>query len=715
MMVGPVLMSGLAFVLSLDDPVQAGVRSGDDVNAPASADLVDFDTDVMPILTKAGCNVGACHGAAAGRGEFFLSLYGSRPQADYEQITRFFQGRRISRTEPESSLMLKKATEQVSHEGGARVEYDSADHATLIRWIRQGARRQNVRRLTEFQLSVEKDHVTVGESTQISAGACFNDGSRRDVFPWTVLSADDPSAVTVAADGRVTILRSGRHVLTGRYMDRVMTVEIMAPWGLPIAPRANAASPVDQFVDRRLAQLQIPSGPRADDEVLLRRLYLDVTGRLPTDRDRADFFRQPETSRVETLINRLTETGDQPTAFDGYWTWVIAQQLQLGAVARGKQGREAIYNWLQEAIRRDEGYDQIVRSMLTATGKISEVPPAAFYQVAPGPGPTAELVSRAFLGVRLQCANCHDHPLDHWKQEDYHGLSAIFAGLRVGESVKVGSGSVVNPATGEPAVSLIPGGDPVSHAADPRLPLADWLSGSDNQLFARAFVNRIWARLMGRGLVEPVDDLRDTNPATHPQLLDWLARDFQASGYRLRHLVRTICRTDVYQRAAATSVSTPPQLAFYPGALPKKMAPEVYLDAIGTVLGVPRPVQVSYRGLAARQNGQAALSGCQGPECETLTLASSNLAVQLSLLNGRPLNELLEESRLHDLADGTPDEVVSRLYRRALGRLPTAGESAFWVPQLAGRRAEADVTVDLFALQDFAWSLLTSAEFLTSH
>lgn len=700
----PVLLWGLTLVLIPADPVPA-----------AAVDVVDFDTDVMPILTKAGCNVGACHGAAAGRGEFYLSLYGSRPQADYEQITRFFGGRRISRTEPESSLILQKATEQISHEGGARVDYDSADHHTLIRWIRQGAERTTERRLSTFDLAVDQRRLQAGASTQISARAHFTDGSTRDVYPWTVLSAEDPSAVSIAADGVATVLRPGRHILTARYMDRVKTIELLAPWEDPVVAAAEAASPIDQFIDRRLAQLQIASGPRAGDEVLLRRLFLDVTGRLPTEQDREEFLQQPVGLRVEAVLKKLTAVGDEPTAFDGYWTWVIAQQLQLGAVSRGKPGREQIYHWLQDAIRRDQGYDQVVREMLTATGTVSEVPPAAFYQVAPGPGPTAELVSRAFLGVRLQCANCHDHPLDHWKQEDYHGLSAVFAGLRIGESIRVGSGTVINPATGEPAVSMIPGGGPLPEAGDPRQPLANWLSGPDNRLFALAFVNRAWARLMGRGLVEPVDDLRDTNPATHPELLNWLARDFQANGYRLRHLVRTICRTDAYQRVAVTSSQAQPQHAFYPGALRKKMAPEVYRDAIATVLDVSQPVQVSYRGLADRQSGTGSLSDCQGPECETLTLASSDLAVQLSLLNGRPLNELLEQDGLQTLADGTPATVVDRLYRRALGRRPSADESAYWVQQLANGRPNAAASVDPVALQDFAWSLLTCHEFLTSH
>lgn len=679
------------------------------MHSAAADDRVDFDTDVMPVLTRSGCNVGACHGAAAGRGEFFLSLYGSRPQADFEQITRSLGGRRIRRGQPSESLLLRKATEQISHEGGARIEYDSADHQTLIRWIAQGARRDGVRRLTDFRLRAGRRRLDVGESTQLQATAQFDDGLERDVNRWTIFQADDPSAVALA-DGRATVQRPGRHVLSGRYLDQVVTLELIVPYPDPKGGQTLAdAGPVDRWIEARLSELNLPAQARAPDAVLLRRLFLDLTGRLPTEQDRQAFLQDPAGTRVEQLIARLTAPADEaPAAFDRYWAYVLAQQLQAAAVGRGQASRESYYHWLEDALRRNVGYDTLAAALLTASGP-ADVPQTGFYRTVRGPNATTELVSRAFLGVRLQCANCHDHPLDRWTQEDYHGLAAVFAGLRVGESISVGQGSVINPATGDPAVPQVPGGAALPGGDDLRTPLAFWLASRDNPLFARAFVNRVWARLMGRGLVEPIDDLRDTNPATHPELLQWLAEDFAAHDFQIRHLVRTICRSRAYQRAAFPAATPLVQRPFYGGALHKKMSPEVFADAVAQVVKFDAPGQVSYAGLAARGGDNQAMVVCQGPECESLSVATSDLAVQLDLVNGATINgRLAGGALLSELQDASDELCVQTVYRRALNRFPQPVEAAFWQEQLAADDRAA-------VLQDFLWSVLTSQEFLTSH
>lgn len=679
---------------------------------------IDFDTDVMPILTKAGCNVGACHGAAAGRGEFYLSLYGSRPAADHMQMTQAFGGRRVNPADPEASLLLKKATEEVSHEGGARIEFGSPDHDAIIRWIAAGASRDHVRSLNRFELQTARHILNVGESTPLTATAFFDDGLRKNVRQWTVVKADDPSAVHIADDGRVTVNRPGRHILTGRYLDQVVTVEVIAPYADITSsdnPSPENPSPVDDFIDQRLRALGLTAMSPGRDEVLLRRLYLDTTGRLPTDKQRSAFLSSSSSDRVDRLIDALTATGDSgPSAFDQYWTYVLSQQMQVADVKRGQDSRRAYYDWLQDSLRKNRGYDEIVTSLVTASGDPEQRPYAQFYRTVQGPNATAELISRAFMGVRLQCANCHDHPLDHWTQEDYHGLSAIFAGLRSQGEIRIGKGTVINPATGDTAASLLPGGGDPGDEIDKRPALAAWLADQQNPMFARAFVNRVWARLMGRGLVEPVDDLRDTNPATHPELLDWLAQDFANNGFQLRRLVRTICRSRAYQRTAFDPSVPMSQQAYYGGAISRRMSPEVYRDAIMSVLESSGTRQVSYDGLAGRVAGDAETAGCQAAECETLVVATTDLAVQLDLLNGKLINDQLNAGSpfLSRLENASWDRAVVVVYGRALGREATETELAFWKSQLSNSR---DGAVDEGVLQDFLWSVLTSREFLTSH
>ena len=388
----------------------------------AAISPVDFDTQVMPILTKSGCNTGACHGAAAGRGGFFLSLYGSRPDDDYDQIVRAMEGRRIDAERPELSLILQKPTEQLSHEGGTRIELDGPDHQTLLTWLNQGARRINGRRLTEFDFKADNSNAEEGNQVvQLHALASFDDGTVEPVVPWTVFSANDPSAVEISESGQATILKAGRHVILARYLGRVAALELLAPFRIN---QQNAAvqdftpDSVDAFVDRKIQQLGLQSGPPADEAQIVRRLSLDLTGRLPQPADVDSFVASSAADKTEQLIDDLLRSDH----FVEFWTFRLAGALRVPA-----NSPPVYYAWIRDCLKNEVPFDEMARQLLLAEGELQSNGPANFYPAGVQPKATAELASNIFLGIQLQCANCHDHPLDQWTQDDYHGLAAIFA------------------------------------------------------------------------------------------------------------------------------------------------------------------------------------------------------------------------------------------------------------------------------------------------
>ncbi len=701
---------------------------------------VDFDTQVMPVLTKAGCTAGACHGSAAGRGEFRLSLYGTRPTEDYDEIVRVLEGRRINRSHPDDSLLLQKPTEQLSHEGGTRLDVDGNDFQIVRRWIEEGANRIQRRRLVGFQFEAAQDVViSIGDSVTLTAVATFDDGAHESVVPWTVFRPDDPSAVEVLESGIATVRRTGRHVIVARYLDRVAAVELIVPFAgtnklafrlSPVANASQSVSPdsvlspnVDFFVDRKLQRLNISAAGCATDSQLARRLYLDLCGRLPTPEEVHVFVASAAADKLEQLIDRLLASPD----YIEFWTFRLANAFRVGP-----RSSPAYYKWIRECVANDVAYNVMVRQLLQATGDIQTNGPANFYAVSGDPRATVELVSSLFLGVRMQCANCHDHPLDVWTQDDYHGMAAVFANVKSGAVVTTGRGEVIHPVTGEAAIPRIPGQRFMTGDLDQRIELSAWITSQDNPFFRRALVNRVWNYLMGQGLVEPIDDLRSTNPATHPQLLQWLAEDFGENNHSLRLLVRTICRSNAYQRSGKVSGQAI-DLGFYSFARPQVFSPAVFLDAVTDVTygtggttengNVRMSRAVSLFGLTSKvgkpNNGGASIvepfGGCDpGRDCSLDTVATSELAIQLQFLNGELLNQLVrapDGELMQCLASEIgPDELVQRFYQKAYSRSPNDRECVYW-KQVFADVADRQQLVDV--AQDFVWSLLNSKEFFT--
>ncbi len=685
----------------------------------------DFDTEVLPVLTRAGCNAGACHGAAAGRGGFRLSLWGSDPAADHESMVHELEGRRVNLARPESSLILKKPTGQLAHGGGTRLPADGTGTNLLLAWLKAGAPRGTGRRLERFEVAPAESVLDrEGDSVALKAAARFDDGTSPDVTARAVFTPGDPGAVEIDADGRARVLRPGQHAVTVRFLDRVVAVRLTLPLGPEPADhsRAERLNWVDDEVLSTLATLRLPVSPPADDYVFLRRVSLDLTGTLPAPDAVRDFVADRRPDKRARLIDRLLASQD----FVDYWSLKWGNLLRVSSRPLGQEGAKAFHGWLRERVAGGAPLDETARALVTATGDAFRVGPANFSRVPGSAREQAEYVSRVFLGVRMQCANCHNHPLDRWTQDDYHGLAAVFARLERGREVKLaGRGEVIHPRTGEPAVPRLPGVRFLDAKADERGTLAGWLTDPANPLFARAAVNRLWKELMGRGLVEPVDDLRETNPPTHPALLDRLARDFVENGYDVRRTLRLVAGSAAYQRSSRANGANKADDRFYSRALVRPLEAEVLADALASVTGIADrygDLPAGTRAIALFDSlvpapGLDVLGRCSraGP-CEEESARSGGLSRTLHLINGPLINAKVAEPRNRlgeQIAERRTDgEMVEAFYLLALGRPPDDKESAFWEKNLAGARGAAERRQ---VLEDFLWGLLTCREFVTNH
>ena len=694
---------------------------GISVHSLAADSPVDFDTQIVPLLTRFGCNSGACHGSAAGRGDFRLSLYGSNPGFDFDSIVRQTNGRRVNIANPEESLVWLKPTQSLSHGGGTRFDMDSSVASLLQKWIRDGAQRSRSITLTDFKVAPASQRLqSVGKKLQFTGTAVFSDGSKRDVTDWTVFKSDDDAAVNVSASGQATALRRGRHIVTARFLDRVVACEVLVPFNDTAveAPPLSKQTFIDRLIDERLAELNLPKSGPASDSVFLRRVTLDLTGRLPTSE--AVLKHQGKPLDRGQLIDRLLRS----QAFVDYWAHWLTQLLRNRTQPGSDVAARTWHAWLKEQIQSRTPIDRVFHELLTASGDTHEVGPASFYLAAKDARGQAEYTSEVLLGVRLRCANCHDHPLDRWTQDDYHGLAAIFAKVRRGKVISIaGSGEVSHPATGQAAVPRIPGVRFLDPSQDGRSALADWLTAKDNPYFAKAFVNRLWKMVMGRGLVEPTDDLRATNPATHPRLLSLLARDFVENGYDIRHTLMLICSSQAYGRSSGPLAENQDDDRFLSHAIEHRLSPAVLADAISHVTDIPETFENEPAGTRAASlfatNLPSAtldiLGRCTGnTACEPGMEDLPGLPATLHLINGPILNRRLSNpaGRLQKmLAEGSPPEqIIETFYVLAVSRLPSQEERAFLITEFEKCSTSED-TAQL--AEDFVWSLLASREFFT--
>ncbi len=741
------------------------------VGTAASADSQDaevtFSHDVMAVLSKAGCNMGACHGNASGKGGFRLSLRGQDPAFDHAWLVRESGGRRVDRLHPTESLMLLKPSGMTAHQGGKRFQEDSLEYQILLRWISSGAPGpiSGEKQLAGLDVAPTYQVVVAPQETvPLHVTATFTDGTQRDV---TALATYETSnlRVTVDDNGVVRRERFGQSTVVVRYLDHQVSVRVAF---VPAKPDFVWSDPpenneIDRLLFAQLRELRTNPAPLADDSVFVRRAFLDAIGVLPTAEEARAFVANPAEDKRGQLIDQLLWRAE----FADHWALKWADVLRVEEKVLDGQGVEVFHAWIRQQIAADVPLDAFVRAMLRAQGSTYKNPPANFWRANRTPTVRGETAARLFLGIRLQCAKCHNHPFDRWTQDDYYSWAAVFARLDYeivdnkrrdkldknefnGEQVVVlnTNQGVKDPRTGRRVASKLLGDRPLGPGAyhDRLTPLAVWLTAADNQHFARSQANMIWYHLMGRGLVDPIDDFRSTNPAVYPAVLDALAIDFVEQGFSLRQLVRTIMTSRAYQLAAAPRADHPqatlggedhgdttniPDVALFSQTLVLRLPAEVLLDAQSSVLGTPAQFTGFDRGLRAtqlpgvnktrardgkQQAGDRFLKAFGKPErllaCECERSNETTLAQAFALIGGS-FNARLTQAgnRIARLCEAIDDDaaLVSELYWTALSRPPTDRERESGVAILA--------TGDdrLAGVHDLVWALLNSKEFVFRH
>jgi len=726
-----------------------------EVSAADTASLTsvaDFGAEVMAVLSKAGCNQGACHGNQNGKGGFKLSLRGQIPRDDHRAIVKDLSGRRVDVLQPDQSLLLLKATSQVAHLGGRRFGRDSLEYAALRDWIARGAPVANTTAAPVRSIEAQpQDAVLVDpqQSVQLVVTATFADGTQRDVTRWVTYETTNLAA-EVSASGLATRLKFGETTVIARYLDQ------QVPIALAFVPAslAQQASPVpastriDELVLAKLTRLGVQPSAQADDTTLVRRFYLDLLGVLPTAEEARDFVADMAPDKRERLVDRLLARAE----FGELWALRWCDVLRVEEKVLDGRGVETFHGWIRDSLTLGKPIDEFVRDLVTSRGSTYANAPANYWRALRDPAGRGEATARLFLGVRLQCAQCHNHPFDRWTQDDYFNWTALFAKIdyRIvsndrkdkldlnefdGEQVVewTEKGDIKNPRTGGAAIPKFLGAAELGAANKAPLELlATWLTAPDNKLFARAQANFIWYHMMGRGLFEPIDDLRTTNPAANPPLLELLASDLAADGFDLRGAVRRIVTCETYGVSSIPNPSNRDDEANFARAIVRRLPAEVLLDAQAQFLDTPVPFSGYRVGLRAgqlpgvqkvRDRGKSLTSGDRflqvfgkpqrllGCECERS--AETTLGQALSLLGDDGLQQRLAQSgnRLDRLVKSSlsPAEVVDEMYWTALNRPPTTEEI-----RTASAALETS-TNRLETLQDLAWALLNAKEFLFRH
>ncbi|HEX5103677.1 MAG TPA: DUF1549 and DUF1553 domain-containing protein [Pirellulaceae bacterium] len=693
---------------------------------------VSFRRDVIPALTKAGCNAGACHGSFQGRGGFRLSLLGFDPEADYETIAVDSRGRRVLPTSPASSLLLLKATGAVPHGGGVRLTADQPAYAILHDYIAAGlpAPSADEPRIAGLDVSPLDAVLQPGESTHLQVTARWSDGSTRDVTEWALFDARDATATEVTREGQLTSLRPGKASASVRYLGQVASVAITTPFGPPPPIEFMPANYIDELVLVEWQRMGVRPTALCSDGEFLRRAHLDLIGTLPTADEVRTFLASTDPDKRKKLIDALLERPE----YGDYWSLKWGDLLRVHRRYVGEKGLGSFGGWLRQSIRENKPLDQLAKELLTAQGNLFSNGPVAYFLVDTKPEELAETTAQLFLGVRLQCARCHHHPMEVWGQDDYYGLAAFFTRLEVrenGDKGRFGGMHIVRPvakAMKDLQVASPPRlfgqTTPLDPAATPdvRQQLAEWLTAKDNPFFARNFANRYWAYLLGRGLVQPIDDMRATNPASNPALLDALSKDFAEHGYDAKHLLRTIANSRVYQLATDLAPEIDKDGALFTHHVPRRMPAEVLLDAINQVTGHVETFPGQPPGTRAISLPDPAVDSdfltmfgrpLRNNPCECARESSPDLLQALHLINNQELQSKIagDKGRLAGLIAGqkTDDQMIEELYLSTYARLPTAGESA------AIRELAADVTSRKEMFEDLLWTLLNSPEFTFNH
>lgn len=716
--------------------------------ACAAEPPVSFANDVMPVLTKAGCNIGNCHAkAGGGRNGFQLSLFGFEPRDDYEHLTKEDRGRRLSPAVPEQSLILKKASGQLPHGGGVRFSTTSPEYALLREWIRQGAPddKPGTPLLVSFEIQPVRGTVPRQTQQQLTAIAKYSDGTTRDVTSLAIYESNDPSMAEVTTGGLVKASEiTGKAAVMVRYQAKVAVFSASIPLGAPVEQLPPSRNFVDEQVFANLKVIGVPPSPVCDDATFLRRVSLDIAGRLPTEEETVKFLASSEVHKRDLVIDDLLKSPDYADFFANKWTALLKNRRDD---ASDTISNFAFHAWVRDSLLANKPYDQLVRELLAATGTVIGNPPVAWYKRVKEPKQQLEDVAQLFLGVRMQCAQCHHHPFERWSQDDYYSLSAFFSQVgrkpsaTRGEDLifhKRGIATANNMKTGLPLKPAALGDaiPAITADEDPRLKLADWMSSPQNPFFAKALVNRYWKHFFQRGLIEPEDDIRDTNPPTNPELLAALEQHFIASRFDLKELVRVITRSNAYQLSATPNEHNLADRQNYSRYYPRRLQAEVLLDAIDRLAGT----QTDFANLPAGTRAVALPDNSYNrssqflrvfgrPEaesvCECERVQSSSLAQSLHMLNSGELRTKLASptGRAERLAKAEqPAEAkIREVYLVAFSREPRSDELKIAMDFLAEPRLNAagqpldTQQAARESFQDLIWALANTKEFLFNH
>ncbi len=702
---------------------------------------VSFRNQVIAALNVGGCNAGACHGTPSGKNGFRLSLRGYDPPQDYLQLSRDVLGRRADRLNPYASLFLLKGMGRVPHEGGARLGADSVAVEMVAGWLAEGMQ-DDPKELP----TIKKIEVLPGSRVlkapakwqQLSVLGHFSDGSVRDVTRLTVFTSSDAAIAEVSANGLVEFKQSGEAAILCRYLEEMQAVRItyLEPrdgfvWNNP--PEVNY---VDKLVFAKLKQMSITPSDLCTDDEFIRRAYLDLCGLLPTGDEVTRFLADKAADKRAKLIDALLERPE----YADFWALKWADVFRSSRKTIQIKGAHAFQTWLREHISANTPFDAMIREMLTANGSTYANPPANYYRIAKDPTNLAETTAQLFFGVRMQCAKCHNHPFERWTQDDYYSMAAWFARVKVKKDAttpaptpqtptaelvySVRDGEVTQPRSGKVMPPKFLGGavPTIPSDRDRRDVLAEWLTSQSNPFFAKSVANRIWYHLNGKGIVDPVDDFRDSNPSCNDELLDALAKDFASSKFDVKKLVRTIMNSRTYQLSAQPNDFNKDDSKYFSHAVTKLLTAEQLLDALCDVTAVPEKFAGLPMGTRAIQLPDGEVNhpflktfGQPARElaCECERESDSNLAQALQLINGPTINEKIRNpnNRLGKLlAEKKADrEILDQLYLVTLSRLPSDAERQ---PALAHVNKNTDKRR---AWEDVMWALLNTREFLFRH
>lgn len=709
---------------------------------------LSFVNDIQPILTKAGCNAGVCHAKAiTGQRGFRLSVLGFEPEEDYEAIVKQGKGRRVFPPAPEESLLITKAAAIVPHTGGKKIEPGSEDYQMLVRWIAEGMpyTQPNEPKLNEIVVEPARATMQVKTTRQLKVTARYSDGSSRDVTKLALFEANDRAMAEADEQGLVKTLDiPGNVAVMVRFGGKVSVCSVSVPLGAPVDSLPPVKNFIDQHVFANLKQIGVPPSPICDDSTFLRRVSLDIAGRLPTMEETRDFLASKEPDKRDRFIETLLNSPDYADYFANKWTSLLKNQRSDKADITANF---AFHAWMRDNLLANTPYDQIVRQILASTGTIVSNPPVAWYKRVKEPTTQLEDVAQLFLGVRMQCAQCHHHPFEKWTQAEYYHLAAFFSQIGrkptaiAGEDLIFHKRGVAQTEHRKTRVMLKPAGlgEPELDIApddDPRLALVDWMSKKDNPFFAKSLVNRYWKHFFKRGLVEPEDDLRDTNPPTNPDLFDALAKHFTDSDYDLKSVVRLITQSHTYQLSAMPNEHNAVDLQAFSHFYPKRMTAEVLLDSIDTVTGsktdfADLPPGTRAVSLPDNSYNKASpfLKVFGRPEgasvCECERVQSASLAQSLHLMNASDIKAKLTatggRAEMLTKAEMPESKRIRELYLAAYSREPTADEVKIAETHLLKPRTDSagkpldSQRAKRNGYEDLLWALLNTKEFLYNH